>query len=83
MSASGKGNTRQRTSRNAHERISAAEARSGRKSWLLVLVIVFIALVAILLRLAEFAGRGIHRPASPPAPAASYLEQFAPPGLSC
>lgn len=54
---------KQRTARGAHARIAAEEQRTGSKTGLLVLVIVFIALVAILLRLAEFSGRHIqHSP---------------------
>ena len=64
---------RQRTVRGAHARITAEDGRTGNKISLLVLIIVFVALVAILLRMAEFSGRGIrHRAPSPP-PAALVI----------
>lgn len=61
---------RQRTMRGAHARIAAEEGRTSKKIGLLVLIIVFVALVAILLRLAEFSSRGIrHSAPAPPAAA--------------
>lgn len=61
---------RQRMMRGAHAKIAAEENRSGGKAGLLVLVIVFVVLLAIVLRLAEFSGRSIrHRPPAPPAAA--------------
>ena len=52
---------RERTKRRAHARISAEEERTNSKIGLFILLIVFVVLVAILLRLAEFAGRGFPR----------------------
>lgn len=61
-------NLKERTKRGTHARIAAEEVRSNSKIGLFVLVIVFVILVAILLRLADFAGRGPRRaPALPPA----------------
>ena len=66
-------NVRQRTMRGAHARIAAEEGRTSNKIGLLVLIIVFVALVAILLRLAEFSSRGIrHRSLAPPPAAAIF-----------
>lgn len=64
---------RQRTLRGAHARIAAEEERTGSKTAMLVLIIVFVALVAILLRLAEFSGRDIHHRAPTPPPAAALF----------
>ena len=66
---------RERTVRGAHARIAAEDERSGSKTGVFVLVIIFVALVAILLRLAEFAGRDVHHlpPPLPPAAAVFHL----------
>ena len=64
---------RQRTLRGAHARIAAEEERTGSKTAMLVLIIVFVALLAILLRLAEFSGRDIRRNTLSPPPAAAVF----------
>lgn len=64
---------RERTVRRAHARISAGEQRTGNRTGLLVLIIVFVAVVAILLRLAEFAGHGVTRAHPHPPPAGVVL----------
>jgi hypothetical protein len=61
---------RQRTMRGVHAKIAAEELRTGNRIGLLVLVIVFVVLVAILLRLANFSSRGSGHRAPPPHPAA-------------
>jgi hypothetical protein len=73
MSARSRSDSRQRHARHAHARMSAADVRSGGKIGLFVLVIIFIAVTAILLRLAEFAGRPV-RHVPPPIPAAAVSE---------
>ena len=64
---------KQRTLRGAHARIAAEEERTGSKTAMLVLIIVFVALVAILLRLAEFSGHGNRRPVPSPPPAVAIF----------
>lgn len=56
---------KQRFVRGVHARIAAEDVRSGSRTGIIVLVILFIALVAILMRLAEF-GRPFSRHISPP-----------------
>jgi len=60
--------SKQRLVRGAHARIAAEDERSGSRTGLLELIIIFAVLFAIVLRLADFSlNRG--RPAPPPAAA--------------
>jgi hypothetical protein len=59
---------RQRIIRRAHTRIAADDERTSGNTGFLILLIAFAALIAILLRMAEFA---LHR--SPPAPPAAAV----------
>lgn len=61
------------TIRGAHAKIAAEDNRSGGKVGLLVLVIVFVVLLAIVLRLAEYSGRGVRHRTPVPPPAAAVL----------
>jgi hypothetical protein len=64
---------KQRLVRATHARISAEDERTGGKTGLLVLIIVFITLLAIVLRMADFSLHRVrHAPTQPP-PAMAIL----------
>jgi hypothetical protein len=56
--------------RATHARISSEDERTGGKTGLLVLIIIFVTLFAIVLRMAEFSVHPVRHTPPPPPPAA-------------